>query len=75
MSLFVASLLIFVALNLLPGDVAQAILGTNADPEALAALREQLGLNRPAPLRYLDWLGHVLIGDFGQSALSGQAVA
>ena len=74
-SLLVASLLIFVALNLLPGDVAQAILGTNADPEALAALREQLGLNRPAPLRYLDWLGHVLIGDFGQSALSGQSVA
>jgi len=73
-SLLAASLLIFLALNLLPGDVAQAILGTNADPDALAALREQLGLNRPAVVRYLDWLGHVLIGDFGDSALTGRSV-
>lgn len=74
-SLLVASLVIFLVLNLLPGDVAQAILGTNADPEAVEALREQLGLNRPVVVRYLDWLGHVLAGDFGTSALTGVPVA
>lgn len=73
-SLLVASVLVFGALNLLPGDVAQTVLGANATPEAVAQLRAQLGLDRPAALRYLDWLGGMLTGELGTSALTGQGV-
>ena len=52
-SLLIASLLIFAATNALPGDIAQILLGTNAAPGEAAALREQLGLNRPFLERYL----------------------
>lgn len=75
LSLLVASAVVFALVNLLPGDVAQVILGTNADPASVEALREQLGLNRPAVLRYLEWLGGLFTGDFGHSALTGEAVA
>ncbi|TIP53312.1 MAG: ABC transporter permease, partial [Mesorhizobium sp.] len=54
--LFAVSVLIFAGTQILPGDVAQAILGQSATPEALANLREQLGLNDPAWLRYVHWL-------------------
>ena len=56
-TLFVVSLLIFAGTQLLPGDVAEAILGQAATPEAVANIRAELGLERPAWLRYLDWLG------------------
>lgn len=69
-----ASILIFVVTAALPGDIAQVLLGTDATPEAVAALREQLGLDRPLPVRYLEWLGGVLTGNFGVSHLSGQPV-
>lgn len=71
-SLLVASLLIFLATNALPGDVARIILGANAAPGEVEALQERLGLNRPLLLRYLEWLGGVVRGDFGTSMLTGR---
>ena len=75
LSLLVASVLIFLATNALPGDIAQVILGTNASPGEVAALRERLGLNRPLAVRYVEWIGGVLVGDFGTSMISGKDVA
>ena len=69
-SLFVASLLVFGVVNVLPGDVAGVILGTSATPQALETLRHQLGLDQPGWLRYLGWIGGILHGDFGTSVLS-----
>lgn len=66
-TIFLASALVFVAILAVPGDPAEIILGINASPQALAALREQLGLNEPAWRRYLSWLGGVMRGDFGES--------
>lgn len=74
-SLLVASLLIFLATNALPGDVARIILGANAAPGEVEALQERLGLNRPLPVRYLEWLGGVVHGDFGTSMLTNRDVA
>src|SRR5437762_8721769 len=69
-SLVVASILVFTVVNVLPGDVAAVILGTSATPQALETLRHQLGLDQPAWLRYLQWIGGMLHGDFGTSVLS-----
>ncbi|MEM6341419.1 MAG: ABC transporter permease [Pseudomonadota bacterium] len=69
--LFAASVLIFAGTTILPGDVAQQILGQAATPESLANLREELGLNDPPVTRYFDWLGGVLQGDLG-TALTNQ---
>ncbi len=66
--LFVVSMLVFAGTEVLPGDAAQAILGRNATPESIAQVRHQLGLNRPATTRYLDWLSHMARGDLGISA-------
>ncbi|MCT3014486.1 ABC transporter permease [Propionibacterium freudenreichii] len=74
-ALLVASLIIFMLVNLLPGDVAGTILGTNADAQSIAELRRRLGLDRPWPLRYLDWMGGLVTGNLGTSALSGVSVA
>jgi peptide/nickel transport system permease protein len=65
----IVSVLIFGVVQILPGDVAVMILGTSATPEDLTALRTRLGLDRPAPLRYLDWIGGALRGDWGTSLL------
>jgi peptide/nickel transport system permease protein len=73
-TLLVASLLVFVALDVLPGDPAAILLGTAARPDTLAALRHQLGLDRPLPLQYLDWIGGLLSGDFGTSVTYGVPV-
>ncbi|MAM61532.1 ABC transporter permease [Maritimibacter sp. UBA3975] len=73
-TLLVVSILIFFAVELLPGDTAEQILGQGATEETVAALREQLGLNRPWYVRYLDWLSGAVVGDFGVSALSGEPV-
>jgi peptide/nickel transport system permease protein len=75
LTLFVISLLIFGAIELLPGDPAQAILGQAATPETLAALRRDLGLDVPAWQRYLNWVGGVLRGDFGMSLASRRPIA
>ena len=69
-SLWLASVLVFGVVNLLPGDVAVVILGTSATPQALETLRHQLGLDQPGPLRYAVWVAGMLHGDFGTSVLS-----
>ena len=74
LSLIVASILVFAVTNVLPGDVAAVILGTSATPEALDTLRHQLGLDQPAWVRYLQWVGGMLHSDFGTSLLSHSAV-
>lgn len=63
------------AINVLPGDPAEVLLGLNADPAALAALRSEMGLDRPLPLRFLSWLGGLFAGDFGRSATYDVPVA
>lgn len=73
--LLAVSVLIFAGTQILPGDVAQAILGQSATPESLANLREQLGLNDPAYIRYFRWLGGVVTGDLGTAMSSGQDIA
>ncbi|HEY3061272.1 MAG TPA: ABC transporter permease [Chloroflexota bacterium] len=73
-SLLLASILVFTVVNVLPGDVAVVILGTSATDENVQALREQLGLNQPAWLRYVDWAAGMLSGDFGTSQLSHSEV-
>ena len=66
-TLLIASLLIFLLLEILPGDPAAVILGVGAQEDTLRALRTELGLDLPAPVRYLNWLGEVLQGDLGRS--------
>lgn len=73
--LFAASILIFVGTSILPGDVAQSILGQSATPEALANMRRELGLNDPAMTRYFAWLGGVLQGDLGTALTNGRDIA
>ena len=73
--LFAASILIFVGTSILPGDVAQSILGQSATPEALANLRRELGMNDPAMTRYFAWLGGVLQGDLGTALTNGRDIA
>ena len=74
-TLLIISVIIFFMVELLPGDIAQAVLGQGATEENLAALREQMGLNKPAFVRYFDWLGGAVIGDFGSSVVSGERVS
>jgi peptide/nickel transport system permease protein len=69
------SVLIFAGTLLLPGDVAQAVLGQSATPEALANLRREMGLNDPAVLRYWHWLTGALVGDFGKALSNGQDIS
>ena len=73
-TLFIASLIIFLATQALPGDAARSILGRNATPDSLAALREQLGLNKPIVTQYKDWIGGVLQGDLGTSLTASRPV-
>ncbi len=74
-TLLVVSLLIFAGTELLPGDVAEAILGQSATPEAVANIRAALGLDRPAWVRYLDWLSGLLQGDLGISLANRRPIA
>ncbi|KKX30612.1 ABC transporter permease [Rhizobium sp. LC145] len=74
-TLLVVSLLIFLVMDLLPGDPAAIMLGTSASPETLAALQKELGLDQPLPVRYLAWLAGVFQGDLGQSYTYGVPVA
>jgi ABC-type dipeptide/oligopeptide/nickel transport system permease component/ABC-type transport system substrate-binding protein len=66
-TLFAATIVIFVVLQILPGDPAAYMMGMNASPESVAALREQMGLDAPALQRYLGWLGGLVSGQFGTS--------
>lgn len=67
LSLVAASLVIFLVMEVVPGDPASFMMGLNADPQAVAALRTQLGLDEPLPLRYIGWVAGLLQGDFGIS--------
>jgi len=72
--LLAVSLLTFLIASLLPGDLAYVILGDQATPEKVEALRHDMGLDQPILIRYLGWLGHILQGDFGRSFRTGQTV-
>lgn len=72
--LFVVSLLTFAALHLLPGDPATLVLGLEGSPEKVAALREAMGLNKPLPEQYADWLAGMARGDWGESRVYGSPV-
>lgn len=74
-TLWAVSLLIFAGTEILPGDVATAILGQSRTPEAVAAIRASLGLNRPAYIRYGDWLAHFVRGDIGKSLANQRDIA
>jgi peptide/nickel transport system permease protein len=67
------SAIVYLATLALPSDPARVILGPEATPGAVALLREQLGLNRPIPVQYADWLIHAVTGHFGNSLDSGVA--
>jgi peptide/nickel transport system permease protein len=67
LSLIAASIVIFAVIEVIPGDPASFMLGVNARADTLAALREQMGLNDPLPLRYFNWATGMLTGDFGTS--------
>jgi len=73
--LFLVSVLVFSLIHLTPGDPALELLGPNAVPEQVAALRTDLGLDRPLPVQYAVWMGHVLRGDLGRSYLNRFPVA
>lgn len=76
LTLLLVSVVIFAATQVLPGDAARSILGTNATPESLQALREQLGLDRSATSQYVDWLTGIFRGDLGVSlSFGGEPVA
>jgi peptide/nickel transport system permease protein len=74
-TLLFISLVVFSITALLPGDVAQIMLGQAATPEAVAGLREALNLDQPAPVRYLLWLGGMITGDPGVSLVNNMPVA
>ncbi len=72
--LFGISLVSFILIHLVPGDTVSVILGTNTTAVSAAALRAAFGLDRPAPVQYITWLGGLLHGDFGQSFITGQPI-
>lgn len=74
LALVVSSVLIFLLIRLAGGNVAAIMLGKSASPEAMEALMAQLGLDRPLPVQYLDWVGGMLRGDMGQSFRTGENV-
>jgi len=74
-TLFIISLIIFLGVELLPGDLATAILGQAATPETVAAIRAQLGLDLPAHTRYLTWIGDLMSGDLGTSLANKRPIS
>jgi peptide/nickel transport system permease protein len=74
LTLLVVSVIIFSAVEFMPGDLARQVLGQSATEETVAAMRSQLGLDRPAPVRYFEWLGGALTGDFGVSLVNQRPV-
>ncbi len=74
-TLWVVSVMIFAGTEILPGDVATAILGQSRTPEAVAAIRQSLGLDRPAYIRYAEWLTNFVDGDIGKSLANQRDIA
>ena len=72
--LVIVSVVMFILSSIVPGDQARTILGENATPQAVAALREQMGLDLPLYLQYLNWAWDAVRGDLGASIYSGQSV-
>ncbi|MDP0929752.1 ABC transporter permease [Paracoccus onubensis] len=72
--MFIVAVIVFGLLRLSPGDPAVILAGDSATPEAIAALRQQLGLDQPLPIQFVTWLAGVATGDFGQSILSRMPV-
>src|SRR3981081_2464090 len=70
-----STFLVFLLIHLIPGDAAAVLAGPNATPQALAAIRADMGLDQPLPVQYGLWLGHILQGDLGKSTLSGQPIS
>lgn len=75
LTLLLVSIVIFVVMRVIPGDPAQIILGLQATPEAVAGLRQQMGLDRPLTVQYLSWIGEFLRGNMGQSINYGVPIA
>src|SRR5918911_169983 len=69
-----STFLVFMVIHLIPGDAAAVLAGPNATPQALAAIRADMGLDQSLPVQYALWMGHVLQGDLGKSTLSGQPI-
>ncbi len=74
-TLFVVSIIIFIAIEALPGDMATAYLGRDATPESLAFYREEFRLNRPLPARYFEWFSGIIRGEFGESPLRSEPIS
>ncbi len=74
-TILLVTVMVFSLMHILPGDPATVILGQEATPEAVAALREQLGLNRPIAVQYVSWLGGVLQGNLGRSLVDRSPVS
>lgn len=72
--LFGISVLVFLLVHLIPGDVAQILLGTQATDQQIETLRRSFGLDRPLPIQYADWLAHLMTGDFGVSLRTSRPV-
>src|SRR5438034_7656491 len=72
--LFGISVLVFLLVHLIPGDVAQILLGTQATDQQIETLRRSFGLDRPLLVQYVDWVSHVLQGDFGVSLRTSRPV-
>jgi len=75
LTLFIVSIFIAFVVELLPGDITQAILGQSATPETVAAFRAELGIDRPAPERYFEWLKGMLTGDMGKSLANKREIS
>ncbi len=73
-TVLIVTMLVFLAFRVIPGDPVSNMLGTNATPEKVERLREQLGLNRPLPVRYVEWLRDFFFGDMGKSYTYGGSV-
>jgi len=73
-TLFLVSVIVFALMRLVPGDPAVVLLGEQADPATIAALHEEMGLNRPLPAQYLTWLAHAARGDLGSSIETHESV-
>jgi peptide/nickel transport system permease protein len=72
---FFSTFLVFLVIHLIPGDAAAVLAGPNATPQALAAIRHDMGLDQPLPVQYAVWLGRLAHGDLGRSTLSGQPIS
>ena len=74
-TLWVVSVLVFIGTSILPGDVAQIVMGQSATPEALAAFRAERGLDQPPYVQYFTWLGGMVTGDLGTSKAGGASIS